>query len=62
MSPKVTTLVADAERTDASASPSPTPPELKIELRRLLAAILVADFRASQEAPGPDSSEGTGAR
>lgn len=48
MSPKVLTPVVDAEQTDASIKRA-APPELKIELRRLMTAILVADFRASRD-------------
>lgn len=44
MSLKVPTPVADAGRTDASASRVAMPPELRADLRRLLAKILVNDY------------------
>lgn len=63
MSPKALTPVVDAEQTDASIKHA-APPELKIELRRLLAKILVNDYLNDHDRTeaAADTSERTEAR
>jgi hypothetical protein len=43
---------------NADGRPAPMPPELKAEIRRLLAAALIADVRADQAAHEPPHDEG----
>ncbi len=60
--PKVPTPVANVERADPTAGGVLMPPQVKTELRRLLCAILVSDFRASENEQGTDTPERTETR
>lgn len=51
--------LVNVQGTDAVASPSPMPPELKTEVRRLLAKILVNDFLNDRTDAAADTSEET---
>jgi hypothetical protein len=52
-------LVADVERHDPSGGRAPIPPELRAQLQRLLARILVEDYLATYKDGATDIREWT---
>lgn len=57
MATRGSTPVADGDRTGPTASRAPMPAELKSELRRLVAKILVMDYRADHQERTADPIE-----